>query len=354
MKRLFRVLCALICIALAVCALRVFRRLPISEREYVSMKYTSWSGVIQGCVCSRWQAGGSFIRWLNRCAAEFEKAHDGVYLEFIECEPAELAGVGEIFTPEVYFLSNGVTTDAAFFSDIRLICAGGYGWAYNRALTDAGQRYGQEAPLIQADDDVHCYTAATLALAFDAASPAAPIEQELDIGLAASADDRDALRRFIAGEAAALAVSTGDIAKLARLREAGRGPDWAIVCPDADAFTDQLLYMLLPTSLPDDGRRAVLTAFADFLVSEKCQRYLSDIGALSVTGENIYPASSPYAAVQASVSASLEKQSLLAPSPFSEYSTQHTANIVRDFFSGRISRKAALEALAENTDVNGR
>lgn len=342
MKRLFRALGGILICAILFLSIRLFSVLPADNADYIERKYSSWNGVLQACVCSRWQAGGSFIRWLNRCVTDFEKAHDGVYIEFIDCEEAELGGVFEIYSPDLFFFSPGVITDESAAEYAQAVCMGGYAWAYNRKLIDAESLCVQSQPMLQPDSAACCYSAATIALSQlnGAAEPIQPT-REMDIGLAANTSDAGALSKFANGEAAYLAVSTKDIAYLQRLAESGRGCDWAIFCPNARAFTDQLLYMMLPTYLPDDGRREILYAFADYLLTEKCQSELRSIGAIPVCGESIYPAQSPFSQIEVH----LKSEPPIMPQIFSEYSSADCADIVRTFFNGDASSAEAIDSI---------
>lgn len=325
MKRLF---CLILIAALIFIGLRAVSHLPSDGSTYVSEKYASWSGVLQACVCSRWQCGGSFIRWLNRCAAAFEKQHDGVYIEFIECSENDLAGIFEIYQPEMYFVSPGVITDASMVSSIEVVCMGGYAWAVNPDMT-ADEIY------LRTDDAGHNYSAATIALL--SGDMGAPIEPDgaMDIGI--SANSANDLSKFINGEVAAMAISTSELAYLQRLSDSGRGIDWQISCPSGRAFTDQLLYLMLPSSLPDDGCGEILKEFAEFLRTETCQTYLRDIGAIPVSG-SIYPADSPYAKIEAW----LKYDEAIMPDPFSEYSCGNGAEIVRVFLEGKLDAENAI------------
>lgn len=331
MKKLVKGMCALLAVFLLCAGLRLGGALPPDTGEYIEEKYAGWSGVLQACVCSRWQAGGSFVRWLNRCADAFERSHDGVYIEFMSCEEQHIGGIREIYTPDMLFFSPGVFRDA----DATAVCLGGYALACNRALTDEA---GLHAAAIQPDSAGLCYSAATISLLSGSrqAEPAAP-EPAMDIGLPAGAADGDPLSRFIAGEIPCLAVSSADVCRLQKLRDAGRGPDWALSCAGMPAFTDQLLYAAAAGDLSDDGRAETIRAFIAFLLEEDCQAMLSDIGALPVRG-SIYPAHSPHAAMEAALAGG----DYIAPPPFSEYCAADCGEIVRAFLSGETDAESAL------------
>ena len=341
MKRLLHISAAILVLALAAAAARMISFLPADNHAYVEEKYAGWNGVLQACVCSRWEGGGSFVRWLNGCAADFEKQHDGVYVEFISCSEADISGISEIYTPDLYFFSPGIFDGEQDHTFLAPICLGGYAWAYNTALADEGSIHADTIPVIQEDTDTYCYSAATVALMGGTGEAGPAQDHSMDIGLPASASGQDALQRFIAGEIPCLAVNCADIAKLKRLTDAGRGPDWNTTCSNGPAFTDQVLYMMIPSGLPDDGRGDVLLEFSAFLRTEKCQGRLSAIGCIPVCGGNIYPPNSPYAAAEAFLCG----REIIMPNAFSEYSTADCADIVRNFISGKTTAEQAVREI---------
>ena len=152
MRKSLQLLCLICVLALIVAAARIFPRLPADSQPYVEKKYAGWNGVLRGWISSEWSCGGSFVRWLNACAAGFEKRHEGVYLEFTEVDAAAMADLGDsgIRPPELVLFSPGVQVDAARLlpldaqaalncgSDRALpVAMGGYIWVYNRALCDS-------------------------------------------------------------------------------------------------------------------------------------------------------------------------------------------------------------------------
>lgn len=344
MKRLMCILCAIMTFLIACAALHTISKLPADNKAHIEQKYAGWSGVLQAGVCSRWQPGGSLVRWLNRCAADFEKKHDGVYIEFIECEEMEIPGIFEIYTPDIFFFSPGVITDASAASSVQTVCMGGYALIYNRNMDNMNSLEN-----IQPDTNASCYSAAAIALhGADIESEKLQIDTAMDIGLEASASDADIFSRFVSGEIPCIAASTKDISRLQKLSDAGKGPDWKAVCPGGIAFTDQLLYMMTPAALPSDGRNKVIEEFAAYLLTDKCQGYLSDIGAIPVCGERSYPSHSPYAVVEASLSGEI-----ITPPVFSEYCASDSAAIVRSFQAGEMDKAQAIKTILENRRVKG-
>ena len=331
MKRFLHLICLLIAAALLPVALLISRGLPADTRPYVEQKYAGWNGVLRAWVCADWECAGSFTRWLNACAARFEKNHDGVYIEFtpVQAETLEhMAGSG-IRPPELVLFSPGAIGDLSMLkavdvpdamrSDLRGISGsvypvalGGYIWVYNRELTDGTP---DSAFAVLPDDAARSFSAAAVALLSDAEDDA-PSENALpdvglDLGLPANAivDESDAsitisgdtLERFIRGELPATVVSQAELARLIRLRDAGRGPDWDCAASGAAAYTDQMLLLGIVAQSGDAAaeREALAEAFAAGLLEYEAQAMLADIGAFSVTGERIYPDFSAYAQLDA-------------------------------------------------------
>ena len=345
----------------------------IRDSPYVEKKYAGWNGVLRAWVCSGWECSGSFVRWLNACASDFEKAHDGVYIEFTPVQKEsmrDLQGSGVrppellLFSPDTLEHADGLLpVDAPAelreeLKDCGGACAipvamGGYIWVYNRALCD-GAPDPSDAPPMLPDDSARSFSSAVIALM--SAEPGAPTNPEpvdpgIDLGLPASADagaanphaDPEALDRFIAGELAAIPVTQKELSRLLRLRDAGRGPDWACAASGQFAFSDQLL-MLAVTAQPDadgDARTSLALEFARSLLGADAQKKLADIGAFSVTGASLYSDFSAYAPLDAL----LNCRPLIVPRLFSEYSSRQSADIVRELYAGRLSPSQALARL---------
>lgn len=503
MKRMLSLICLLVVALLLPAAAKIYQDLPTDAHPYVEKKYAGWSGVLRAWVCVEWEAGGSFVRWLNACAADFEKRHEGVYLEFTPVQPEAMRAVGEsgIRPPELLFFSPGVLTDPALLKSIDPgdavrpelavsgegralpVAMGGYIWVYNRTLCPDGFAL-PEAPVLLPDDRARSFSAALVALMSGAAEaeggeaeeipdpgldlglPAGPVRLSLSragetrscvtgggscaaAGVATSvalfsgichvrsnteelpsttallwsessragrtrscvhggtpmatgtaskltailpqtkgatsaasayplwntgaasdpvayplqetaaasdpgADSAradgaapevadDALERFIAGELSALPVSQRELSRLVRLRDAGRGPDWACAATGVVAYTDQLLLSGVVGQADGDGaeREALAEEFIALLCTGQMQQRLADVGAFSVTGARIHSDFSAYAPLDAL----LNGRRLIVPNSFSEYSQRSCGRIVRDFCSGRLGREAAIDAL---------
>lgn len=295
MRKMLSFICVLILAALLPTAFFAIRQLPMDGGSIAAEKYAGWNGVLQAWVCSRWSCSGGFITWLNSCAAKFEKNHEGVYIEFTPVDESTLHSGMRL--PDMVFLSPGITDTS---EEALPVAMGGYIWVYNRALTDAPP--GQNITLLP-DDPGRSFTRALQAL-MSGDTPAAEMdlpETGIDLGLPASAAavnyDPDALDRFIDGEIPALVVSQKELAKLIRLRDAGKGPDWTCAPTGDYAFTDQLLLaaVMQGTDEASMQKQELCEAFRAQLLGEDAQAALTGIGAFSATGETIYPGHSPYA-----------------------------------------------------------
>lgn len=363
MKKMASIICALILALLIPAAMWAAGGLPTDHRAYVSEKYAGWNGVLQAWVCCEWNPDGNWISWLNGCAAEFERAHDGVYLEFIRLNRRELRAMldGGFRTPDLIFFSPNALQDARGLEAMDRpeglraeladcgggyavpVAAGGYIWVCNAALAD-------EAPLtLPVDDAAHSYSAAAIALMSDEGeAPEAELDAlDLDLGLpvlAAAEEDvvfsEDALRDFINGEIPRTIVDAAGLARLHRLRESGRGVDWHCMAAGRFAYTDQLLLAAMPKQNAADAqdRKPLAEAFIAQLLQEDAQAALADCGAYSVCRNRIHSDFSPYA----DLDMLLNNRKLIVPQCFSEYSPRDAADIVRKVYAGKCTAEAAL------------
>ena len=371
MQKSLQLLCLICVLALIVAAARIFPRLPADSQPYVEKKYAGWNGVLRGWISSEWSCGGSFVRWLNACATDFEKWHEGVYLEFTEVDAAAMAELADsgIRPPELVLFSPGVQVDVSRLlpldtqaavncgSDRALpVAMGGYIWVYNRELCDGAPSIDELEPLtLLPDGGGRCFTAAAIALLSGHAEEDEDEEIELsdpglDLGLPAMAQSgveviqsEDALTNFINGALPCLVVSQAELARLIRLRDAGRGPDWACAATGELACADQLL-MLGVVDQSDDSsaqREALAVEFAAYLLGEDSQRKLADIGGFAVTDVQLYSSYSTYAPMEAL----LKSRSLAVPDAFSEHSLADAEPIVREFLRGGLDAETALMRL---------
>lgn len=373
MKRSLHI-CALIFVALVVlAAAQILPRLPADSQPYVEKKYAGWNGVLRGWIYSDWSCGGGFVRWLNACAAEFEKRHSGVYLEFTEVTRdalRELDG-GSFRPPDLLLFSPGALEDGGSLAPVDAppdldsdlagcgdgralpVAMGGYIWVYNRALCEGAPASAEAAaPLTLLPDSQRSFSWAAIALLSGTSSaaevlPEAP-ESGLDLGLPASAaggevlfSAEDALGRFIGGEIGVTVATQREIARLIRLRDAGRGPDWACAASGSCAWADQLLMLGVVAQQGADGaeREALAAEFAVWLLGEERQRKLTDVGAFPVTNIRAYADFSAYAPMEKL----LRSRALLAPDAFGA-APAPGADALRDLLAGKLEAEDALGA----------
>ena len=318
MNRLMKIL-TFICLAwVMISGLRIGAVLPADAGEYVEKKYAGWSGVLRGWIYSDWQCAGSFVSWLNAAAAEFEKAHDGVYIEFEQVTKEALLA-GDIHPPDMRIRS-GITGDA--------IALGGYVFAENPSA--AGTMILPE----------HC--GALIAMYEEK-----QIEMEdsgMELGLPVMSRQsqiiisEDAFREFCNGNVGRTIVNQQQLAKLITLRENGRGPDWQLRAQGNYSWQDQVLRLSV---CAEDEEGDLCRAFLELLLSEEIQGKLSSIGAFSATGISIYSEGSAYR--------EMEKQLLgtVAIFPKDEHSPRAMGDLVRKLASGEITAPEAAGMLTQ-------
>ena len=373
MKRFLHLICLLTVAALLPAALFISRGLPADTRPYVEQKYAGWNGVLRAWVCADWECAGSFTRWLNTCAASFEKSHDGVYIEFtpVSKEILQKMSASGIRPPEIVLFSPGTLNDLSLLKAIDApdalrrelrgivnrafpVAMGGYIWAYNRELTDDAPTTGSDFAALP-DDQAHSFSAAAVALLSDFPSDTSSEETlpdaGLDLGLPASAVQEaetliteEAIDSFIRGEIPAVVVSQSELARLIRLRDNGRGPDWECAAAGTVAYTDQLLMLGIVEQSGDAAaeREALAEAFADGLLESDAQAKLADIGAFSVTGERIYSDFSAYARLDALING----RELIAPRDFLRNPPDCSA-LLRARAGGAVDAATAITRLRE-------
>lgn len=341
MRRILSFICALILLALIPAAFLLRQTLPVDTGPYIAEKYAGWSGVLQAWICCDWDAGGSWISWLNSCAARFEKGHDGVYIEFTPVSREMLCALGEsgLRLPELILFSPGMLTDPGLLEEIpfpgrlrgelRLdsraipVAMGGTIWAVNRESAGPTVCTPENAPGL-----------AGLLSGGDAAETPAPELPGLDLGLPAfAAEDgiefcEDALDRFTGGEASRIAVNAWELSRLMQLRKSGRGPEWTAEPAGEFACAVQLLYAGVTRG--DAAPREPAREFVALLLEEESQAALADIGAYAVTGEAVHPAHSE----RAKMDALLQSLPLAVRGPFSEHYPENAAEIVRSMQQG--------------------
>ena len=310
MKRLLHILAGILILFLILSVLPLSQRLPGNSQPLVEKKYSGWNGVLRAWVCSRWSCSGSFITWLNRCAAQFEKGHPGVYIEFTAVSEAALneAGADGLRAPELLFFSPGTLAspsdletapshpNPALQHEYALpVCMGGYIWVINTAICETIP----DAAVHPADTPGQSFSMASAGLKDTITDLVLP-DPGIDLGLPAAAGTSRTLDDFIDGNIPALIVSQRELSRLIQLRDAGKGPDWRCIPSGSYMYADQLLLggVVSHQDADADARTSLARSFLQFLLEEECQRQLSSIGAFPVTSATAYPAASPYATME--------------------------------------------------------
>lgn len=368
MRKLLHIIALILVAVLALCCIGISSRLPTDAQSFVAKKYAGWSGVLRAWVSARWSCEGSFIRWLNACAADFERVHNGVYVEFTSVREEALREIGSgdglrddssLRAPELIFFSPNAFDAAAMLEPLALdvnlkrglICGlacpvamGGYIAVANAAAGDID--FGALPTL--PDDGGRCFSLAALCFADaegladgDAAREAVP-DAGIDIGLPASAAMKTpaSLEEFVDGTLPALIVSQKELGRLMDLRDSGRGPEWRCLAAPRYALADQLLLAGVPQQSGEaaDARGELAAEFLQYLLGDDAQRRLADIGAFPATNVRAYSDQAAYGEMERG----LWEAQLVAPNYFSEYPPRDIAGIVRDFHAGALSPGEAL------------
>ena len=362
MKKLRAVLC-LLCLALLLPALARLRlTLPRDTHALVEKKYAGWSGVLRLWVCDGQSDGAdSPAAWLNDCVFSYERAHEGVYVQWQTVDAEAIRGIaqGALLPPDMILFPPGLLPDGdglipldapgglrVASGDARAlpVALGGYLWAINEAASDA-------APALPVPEPFRRWDVALLSL-WASGRPEAPTggadqpaPGDIDLGLTAWTEvreggataspeslvpDENAWRRFINGEAFALPVTQREIRRLQALSDQGRGPQWRLV-PREGGFTDQIWYLGLVDRPDAEAQRALCHSFAEHLLSEDCQGRLHRSGLFSVTD-----ALSGYDAGDArlTLEVQLRAQPPVTPPAFGTRWQQDAEAIVRKFMEG--------------------
>lgn len=322
MRRTAKIL-SFICLGcMIIAAILTAKELPPDPGSYVEKKYSGWSGVLRGWIFSEWSCSGNFTSWLNRAAAEFEKQHEGVYLEF-ESVNREAMQAGDIHPPDMLIFSQG-----AVEAEGRAIATGGYIFVENPSAKGTAIPAEYAAPLIAMYEDI----------------PMELPDSGMDLGLPASATIEpieiadDAFRRFMNGELGRTIVNQAQLAKLIALRESGRGPDWHCTVQGRFCWQDQLLMLGIQA---EDARKELCESFLELLLSNEQQAALASIGAFPVTGVSAYDGFSAYLPMEQQL------RSATPVFPKSEHSAAFAEALVRKLSSGAISAEDAAHQLVQ-------
>ena len=279
MKRLRTAVCLAV-IALCIPGiLRSAKLLPRDNQALIEKKYAGWSGVLRIWAFEGWTGGDLMARWVGSCAEKFEKKHPGVYVEVIYPGEEAVRQLGRtgvrapdmvLFPPGLMDSPDGLAAlpDGSF---ARPVALGGYAWA----ISDAA-----EGIAVPPDEEWRSWSQAVGSLG----DPGAIMEEieiapsGIDLGLPAAAGAGDLLTRFMNGELFAVPVTQREIARLERLREQGRGPEWRIQA--GGTWTDQAIFC----SIVEGGQEALSLELLEHLLSAECQTKLKAVGLISAAG----------------------------------------------------------------------
>lgn len=368
MRKILTTICALFVAMLFPIAVLVSRGLPADSGRYIAKKYAGWNGVIQAWVCCEWKES-EWISWLKNCAAEFEKAHSGVYLEFTAVDRVAMRemAASDQRRPELVFFSPAVFADNNCLrqlgypdelrQDLRLndralpVAMGGYIWVYDPAWTEGAPKRGDAIWISDGQAPAAIALLSDPVSESEAAKSTQIPEAQLDIGLPTGAqvnEQCDSFQDFLEGRIPYCIVTQSELKILQARREAGLGSDWTCGGSGQFAWTDQLMMVgCMELNGADAAEREELAqAFAEMLFSESAQLALQEIGVFSVTGENIYSSFSPYAALDVL----LNRRKLMTCDIFSEYSTRNGAEIVRDYCDGKLTAAEAYGRMGLETN----
>lgn len=277
--------------------LRSAKELPRDNQALVEKKYAGWSGVLRIWAFEGWTGGDLMARWVGACAPEFEKSHPGVYVEVIYPGEEAVRQLGRtgVRVPDMILFPPGLLSSHEGLAALpngsfaQAVALGGYAWAINDAA---------EGTTVPPDEDWRSWSRAVESLG----DPGAIIEEieitppGIDLGLPAAANASDALTRFMNGELYAIAVTQREIARLERLREQGRGPEWRI--QTGGTWTDQAIYC----SIAAGGQEALSLELLEWLLCEESQTKLRNVNLLSAAGIPAgYAPGSAMAAMESSV-----------------------------------------------------
>lgn len=313
MKKLRTAVCIAVIIACMPGILLSARELPRDNQALVGKKYAGWSGVLRIWAFEGWTGGDLMAGWINGCAAAFEKSHPGVYIEVTYPGAEAVRALGRtgvrppdmiLFPPGLMDSADGLSLlpDGSFAQPVAL---GGYAWVINDGAEGVG---------IPPDEKWRSWSQAVGHLG----DPGAIIEEieieppGIDLGLPASASGADALTRFMGGELNAVPVTQRELARLIRLQDQGRGPQWRLQT-GAAAWTDQVIYL----SIAEGGQEALSQELLLHLLSEECQARLTRVNLFGVT--DAAPTYAPGSAMEA-MALSLLRQGFTAADAFNTVS----------------------------------
>ncbi len=373
-----RFLAILLLVAAVVLGVRALDGLPADNAPAVRKKYDTWAGVLRVWVVEDWQVGtGSLERWLNACAAAFEKSCDGVYVN-VQPVPADAVrrflttGVNPpdmiVYPPGLLESADGlralsVTADfkpgleeVGLYEDARYAAAvltDAHVWIY-----DPGRL--KSLPADMAEVAAACREADLPALVclnsglrpaegtarvlpgVDIGLPGGPTATPEPVGTVACRVGADFLVSdaeydlFAAGDVDAF---VGDLSDLLRV---SLRSDWAASVTGAAAWTDDMALISLVARGGDraDERAALCEAYVNTLLSDG-QALAAKAGALPVArGANAYAGDLALAPIEAALE---NLRHVCAPA----FGARDFAAPGRAYASGTITANEGVEKLRE-------
>lgn len=334
-----RVLAILLLAAAVFLGVRALDGLPADNAPEVRKKYDTWAGVLRVWVVEDWQVGtGSLERWLNACAAAFEKTRDGVY---VNVQPVPAEAVRNFLTtgvnpPDVIVYPPGLLDSAdglrAFSVQADYIPGldgvGTYGDARYAAavLTDAHVWIYNPGKLKSLPADFYELAAACresdlpalvcLNSGLRPAEGTARVLPGVDIGLpggpTATPEPEGTVAcrvgpRFLVSDAAYDLYKAGDVdafvGDLSDILRVSQRADWAAAVTGAVAYADDMALVSLVSRDGDraDERAALCEAYVNLLLSDG-QTLAAKAGALPVArGAGAYVGDLALAPVEAAL-----------------------------------------------------
>lgn len=241
MRRWVCGVCLAACAGVAALGLMMRGALPLGTHALVAEKYSGWSGVLR--IWAAEEAEG-YNGWMNRRIGEFEKSHEGVYVQIRYVSRGALETMGEsgIRPPDMVLLGR----DGLSFECLPVVYDE-FAWALNRGTVQRVPQDWTGLRVGRLPDGVKSWSMAMDGLC----SGLFPVEgaeivlPDVDLGLGGSSSieespaerapcvmtedvvvDADAVAMFARGELDALVVSEDEIRRLERLSEKGQCVDW--------------------------------------------------------------------------------------------------------------------------------
>ena len=364
----YRVLLLGIVIFLVYAAIHTLNLFPFPKDDMQKENSEAFSGVLRLWISEKNSASPSGLSaWLSRESAQFEKKHDGVYVQITPVSEKTLASFSYaaelppdmiVFSPGMLESNEGlVKTDVSNLLRTEFqnyeshlctpIAIGASFWAIRNE--NAREPLSGKTLLFEKGNSLR----ALYALKKDF-SPSAPHSAQygIDLGLPISIDKNDesiieethsispgsgslilenAKSAFIKGEGDAILMTQKD---LPYLINASGSPEFEIAMT-GDLYTD-CLSLFSVTDAKDGEAKEMCASFLKHLLSEDAQKRLESAKAFSVTGEVIYSGKSHYQEIEMMLS-----EAKLIPAPAFSY-TEDPEEALLSVISGSMRISDAL------------